>query len=277
MIFAGIGIIDSVVPAVIPPVEQTFTTNGTWNCCAGAVCVEVIAVGAGAGGRSVSQAVSPPTLFKQYGGPGGGAGEVVVCTLTSGYSSSECVRIGAGGDSDTAGGSTCFGSLVTALGGALGTASSVSSDFGTYESIAGGDGGGTSSNGGNANAGGCIATAGQQIFSVCNQGSDGGAISAKPGGGAAGGSISQRTDGSAWTVRGLPGSGGAGSTICGICLGVGGGGGISAAGTGGNASGTNATCYGAGGGGAGAAGRNGSLANGGSGFNGVIKVIQYFS
>ena len=273
----------NVTAAPTPPVEQLFTANGTWSCCAGAVCVEVIAVGGGAAGRFTPylQAGCSSGFWKQFGGPGGGAGEVKVCTLTSGFGSSQCVIIGSGGTSTTScsnpGGNTCFGALVVSSGGAIGAASTQNSNVFTLETIAGGDGGGASSNGGSAKGGGCTLTSGQQEFVSCNAGNSGQAVCGFPGGGGAGGTLSARTDGAPWTARGAGGAGGSGQTLCGICLGAGGAGGISGSQGGAGNPGTNATCYGGGGGGAGAPLQVNAPTAGGNGFQGVLKVIQYFS
>ena len=289
MIYTGIGIIDSLYVPPPPPVEQLFTSNGTWNCCAGAKCIEVIAVGGGAAGQFVRGCNLVGLNYNQRGGPGGGAGGVVVCTLTSGFGTSQSVVIGSGGTScagsgcfcSSPGGDSCFGSLVIANGGAIGAASTLTCDFTTVSTISGGVGGNGSSNGGNAKGGGCSLTCGQIAFVSCNAGDPGQTISGKPGGGGGGGSTVQRGGGSPWLAKGVGGAGGSASCICGIPLGAGGGGNNSA--QFGEVPylkpGSPGTCYGAGGGGGGALDNNSSNASGscgGSGFQGVVKVIQYF-
>lgn len=260
-----------------PAFEQTFTTNGTWNCCPGAVCVEVIAVGAGAGGRSTSRWLNMANPGRFTGGAGGGAGEVVLCGLTGGVASSVCVVIGSGGAANSAGGASCFGSVVVAAGGAVGAAVVCASGAGSSTS-AGGDGGGNSSNGGGTKA--CAADFGAVCYITQNKGENGQTIIGKPGGGGGGGGWSQ----CAFGYLGSGGAGGTGGTICGLTLGNGG------------CGGTNANCccmgscmplvaggaasgYGAGGGGA--ASVDGLISCpasvGGTGGNGIIKVIQYFA
>jgi hypothetical protein len=255
------------------PVEQTFTTNGTWSCCSGATCIEVIAVGGGGGGRSFTP-WGEPNPGRSSGGPGGGAGEVKICTLTSAFGSSQCVIIGSGGAANSNGQSSCFGSLVISTGGLAGSTAVCSS--GTGSSTAnGGNGGAGSPAGGNARA--CSANLGSGGYKTENQGCAGGSATGKPGGGGAGGGSSS----CAFVYLGCGGAGGAGGTICDITLGTGGTGGTNA-----NDScmpliaGGNATGYGAGGGGAAAS--NGYIAPsptplGGCGSPGVVKVIQYFS
>jgi hypothetical protein len=262
----------NVVAAPTPPVETTFTTNGTWSCCPGAVCVEVVAVGAGAGGRSFT-GFNQSAPFRQTGAPGGGAGGVVICTLTTGFGSSQCVRIGTGGGSNTAGGGTCFGALVVADGGGVGSVATCASGIGS-STASGGVGGNGSPNGGlgratadNFGAGNC--------YLAANAGCAGGAATGKPGAGGAGGGYSQ-CGGAGYF--GCGGAGGAGSTLCGITLGTGGAGGTNCNGTPMPAAGNAASGFGAGGGGAASPDGYclGTTIAGGAGGNGVLKVIQYF-
>jgi hypothetical protein len=97
----------------------TFTASGTWNKPDGAnyVCVELW--GAGGSGASVNTASG-------YASGGGGGAYNKKCYLASDLSSSYSVTIGAGGANVTgntngiAGGTTSFGSLLYAYGGAGG-------------------------------------------------------------------------------------------------------------------------------------------------------------
>lgn len=288
MIYTGIGIIDSLYVPPPPPVEQLFTSNGTWSCCAGAKCVQVIAVGGGAAGQFVRGCCLPGFSYNQRGGPGGGAGGVVICTLTSGFGTSQSVVIGSGGTScagsgcfcSSPGGASCFGTLVIANGGAIGAASTLTCDFVTCSTISGGVGGNGSSNGGNAKGGGCIPTSNVVIYVSCNAGDPGQTIIGKPGGGGGGGSTIRRSSGEPlWYTGGVGGAGGSASCICGIPLGAGGDGNSSSLNFSSPAArpGFPGTCYGAGGGGGGALDNNlNANSCGGSGFQGAVKVIQYF-
>jgi hypothetical protein len=280
MIFSGIGIIDSFFSAPPAPVEQCFTSNGTWSCCPGAVCVEVIAIGGGGGGGGgvLSAGGSNAPSCAAAGQGGGGAGGVSICVLTSGFSSSQCVVIGNGGAggaqgtpaSTTAGGdggATCFGTLVCA-GGGFGPPS-YNGNSATRTRGAGGVGNqGTSPSGGFS---GCFSNGGLPP-------TVGGSAVGFPGGG--GGASGLPAGG----FDSRPGcAGGAGSTICGITLGAGGNAGLtrygpSSGGTIGDNK-TNGQCYGAGGGGGGGGcNTTGSPNyNGANGFQGILKVTQYFA
>ncbi len=262
----------NVTAAPTPPVETLFTNSGTWSCTPGTLCVEIVAVGGGAGGRSTIGSVKA-NPGRQTGGGGGGAGEVVVCTLTSGFGSSQSIVIGNGGGSNTAGQSTCFGSLITALGGSIGGAPVYVASAGT-STTPGGDGGGDSSNGGCSQA--TAADFGGAAYPVQNQGQAGQSVTARPGGGGGGGGYSQCL----FAYAGCGGAGGAGGTICGITLGTGGAGGTSCTSTPmPNAPGNAASGYGAGGGGAASPYDYclGTTIPGGAGGKGVLKVIEYFS
>jgi hypothetical protein len=260
------------VSAAPPPVEQTFTTNGTWSCCSGATCVEVIAVGGGGGGRSFT-GYAQPNPGRATGGPGGGAGQVLICTLNSGFGSSQCVIIGQGGASNNSGSASCFGALVIANGGNVGCAAVCVSGAGSSTVSAGAAVGG-SPVGGNGRA--CADNFGFCTYLPQNFGCAGGSATGKPGGGGAGAGSSACMFG----YFGCGGVGGSSSTICGITLGQGGTGGT-------NCSGPNQTIavggaavgFGAGGGGAASTQSYdiGTTRAGGCGGPGVVKVIQYFS
>lgn len=272
-----------------PPVVQCFTSNGTWSCCTGTTCVEVVAIGAGAAGQFVIGCCIPGTTVNQKGGPGGGAGGVIICNLSSGFGTTQCVVIGAGGTScagfscncSSPGGASCFGCLVIANGGALGTASIITCNNNAC-SIAGGIGGNSSSNGGCTQGGGCNLPSGCVAFISGNAGGAGQTISGKPGGGGGGGSNVSRQDGAPFLAKGNGGVGGSCSCICGITLGAGGGGNNSGQ-SGvdpGPKDGSPGVCFGAGGGGGGALPANanaGASSKGGAGFQGIIQVTQFFT
>ena len=284
MIFSGIGIIDSAATVIPLPVEQCFTSNGTWTCCSGAVCIEVVAIGGGGGGGGgvLSVGGSSPPSCTAAGQGGGGAGGVSICVLTSGFGSSQCVVIGNGGaggsqgtpSSTTAGGdggSTCFGTLVCAGGGFGPPSYSGGQPVATMpQRGAGGVGNqGTSPFGGYS---------GRFASGAAPNPTAGSSATGFPGGG--GGASGIPVGG----FTSYPGClGGVGSTICGICLGAGGDAGLtrygpSSGGTIGDGK-TNGQCYGAGGGGGGGGcNTTGSPNyNGANGFQGILKVTQYFA
>ena len=247
-------------------VVQCFTANGTWSCCSGATCIEVVAVAGGGGGGPGSPGTSSnASTCMRSGGPGGGAGGVVVCTLTSGFGTSQCVIIGTGGAAGVGGsnlfgtptcsggngGASCFGALVVATGGGGGQPGQ-SATWSPGRCISGGVGGNDSPNGAYA----CVSN-------VYGENGSGGSATGKPGSGGAG-------FGSGYQTAEPETGGGGGSTICGITLGNGGNGG------GGGAAGSNGSGFGAAGGG-------GSKPNdyfcnsfnGGAGAAGIIQVTQY--
>ncbi len=95
-----------------PASVQVFTSSGTWNKPAGVTSVMVELCGAGGAGANAG----PGT---DNGGAGGGGGGYARELLdVSGYSS-QTVTIGAGGTG--AGGTTSFGSLLSATGGTAGS------------------------------------------------------------------------------------------------------------------------------------------------------------
>jgi hypothetical protein len=268
MIFSGIGIIDSFFSAPPSPIEQCFTSNGTWFCCPGAVCLEVVTIGAGGGGGGGTSRNGGADAFFTIAGQGGGAGGVSVCVFTSSFGSSQCVVIGQGG----AGGAACQGGgAVTACPGGLGGTTC----FGTLLSAAGGVGGcgGKKQNspafnlpaspGGVGNLG--TSPSGSSQCSESGSGSPGQSCAGFPGGGGGGFGCFSSTYINAT-------AGGVGSTRCGITLGKGGTGGSN------QQTGLAGTVFGGagGGGGAGVLGGAETAAAGGVGANGIVKVIQYF-
>ncbi len=270
MILTGIGIIQSRPSAPsFTCVVQCFTANGTWSCCTGTVCIEVVAIGAGGGGRNaVNPNIFPPmgNPGVALGGPGGGAGGVSICTLTSGFGTSQSVVIGTS-SANANGGASCFGTLVRAGGGFVGAAAFACTGT-TPRSAAGGAGG--TGNAGTSPAGGC--TQGQAqgngdpapSISTNLTGQSGFASAGFPGGGGGGGS----TGLCAFGYQGAGGAGGAGSTLCGITLGAGGTGST-------NSTGTVGSSFGGGGGGAGIDTNSGTFGSGVAGAPGIIKVTQF--
>jgi hypothetical protein len=291
MIFSGIGIIDSFFSAPPAPVEQLFTASGTWSCCPGTVCIEVIAVGGGGGGNGGGVCSS---IFNNAnaGGQGGAGGSFVIATLTGGQvPTSTCVIIGAAGSGapatttagrgcqGTNGGDTCFGSCLVAGGGCAGDNGGTPPRLGGYVRVSyggvngcgGKPGVATITTGtGTATVGNCggemLATCFTPITELRGRDGDGGLVSGK--GGGAGGAIGGNNAGTC--CCGAGGNGAIGFTCCGITLGNGGNGAAAP-----NGAGSNATGYGAGGGGSsGALFCSPAAGNGG---DGVLKVIQYFA
>jgi hypothetical protein len=178
---------------------DTFTASGTWTKRAGAFAVEVYAVGGGQSGGRVS------VSFQSAGG-GGGEGAIRVFRASA-LSATETVTVGAGGAARTTGdqnyglvgGSTSFGTHVTARGG--GKAGNVTTK--TNQGGGGQLGGGTTSphvhgQGGYSSGGGTGA-----VFSA-----DGGDSTI----GGAGGASPSGTPGTST----FGGDGGAGSTTSGV-------------------------------------------------------------
>lgn len=95
----------------------TFTSSGTWTAGAGTTAVEVEVVGGG-GGAGGTQATSSTEYASSSGGGGGGYARKFIANATS----PQTITVGAGGVSDVAGGgsnggTSSFGSLVSATGG----------------------------------------------------------------------------------------------------------------------------------------------------------------
>ena len=275
MILTGIGILSpsAVAPASLCCFVQCFTTNSTWTRCPGTVCIEVVSIGAGGGGRTGQQFSTNPG--RSTGGPGGGAGGVSICTLTTGFGGTQSVVIGTGGPADTAGGASCFGALVCAGGGGAGGA--LSSAAGVGSSTASGGGGGAGNAGTSSAGGGAKACSDALPYSGNSQipensGNDGSTTAGFPGGGGGGGGRSACAFG--WFgCAGLPGSGG---TICGITLGSGGTGSASFAGTSDEIGGAG-SIPGGGGGGGGTQNFATVVRTGGAGGRGLVQVVQYYT
>jgi hypothetical protein len=288
MILTGIGIIDS-TRTVPLPVEQTFTANGTWSCCSGATCIEVLVIGAGGGGNSGARDTRVAFNGRlNIGGAGGGGGGIALATLSGAQvPSSVCVIVGTGGNGGQAnsancsdgyvgtnGGASCFGSCVVANGGR--SCNSANTNGGGYSNVGVGGvndcagGGGTAvinTGTGTACSGGNGGGMGTQIGLAAVQLVGGPPTNVagtfRPRGGAGGG-------GSSCCAQGAGGSVISGTVCCGICIGNSGCGGSTE-----GAAGGNGQAYGAGGGG-GHASNSPTAEKAGNGAPGVVKVIQYF-
>ena len=129
---------------------QVFTVGGTWTRPAGCVRVRVRLVGGGGGG-------STPGADNSGGGAGaGGYSERLISTAVTG--SSQTVTVGAGGAAEGVGGTTSFGSLLSATGGTGATAQAgAPGGMGSGGDINIGGGGGEAAIGtsSTANAGSC--------------------------------------------------------------------------------------------------------------------------
>ena len=203
--------------------EVIFTSPGThdWTVPAGVFSVSAVAIGGGGGGGA------------QGGGGGGGLRYVNAIAVTPG--STLTVTVGAAGQSSdvTRGGSSSFGSFVTAYGG----------DAGALPGLPGGDGGG----GAGGDGGG--------------DGGDGG-----PGGGGAGGYSGDGGGGFGGDGQGGAGGGGAqGGGMGDPVRTQGGGGGVGLTGEAANGIGGQTVAAGGTGGSAGNDGTAGSSSRGGSG------------
>ncbi len=127
---------------------QTFTSNGTFTVPAGVTTVWVTAVGGGGSGSTGDNTIG---AISDTPGNGGGAGAMVLKTLVSVTPGANIpVTIGAGGAevnictgnsgygfNGNAGGTSSFGSYVTAPGGGAGTVSAAGSSGGGIWSTAG--------------------------------------------------------------------------------------------------------------------------------------------
>jgi len=279
MILTSIGMIGDRQPTLYC-VVQCFTSNATWLRCPDVVCLEIVAIGGGAGGNSGGRFSGLDFGRANVGGAGGGGGGAVVAVLSGGQiPGSACVVVGTGGNGALGrstndngclggnGGSSCFGSCLIANGGGAtnsgGTPGGgyINAAYGVNE-CAGIGGGGTIFTGTgtvyNGNNGG-----GMQANSDTNtglKGGNGGSACLGGRGGAAAPSV-------AISNYGLDSTGGSSSTLCGITLGAGGDSSYFSAGGAGQA-------FGAGGAG-GAARKNETTPNAGAGAPGIVMVTQF--
>jgi hypothetical protein len=222
-------------------VTAIFTASTEWQCPFGVKTVHALAFGGGSGGHNGGQ----------NGGMGGNGGEMSSQTLSVEPGTVYPITIGAGGEAGSSGGTTSFGTLLSANGG------SNSIGGGT-----GGGGGGTSysengSPGQNGSYGGAGGGGGGTYGGAGGTGSTAN--------GASGGSTGGR-GGNGLAIAGGDGSGGSGGSSNG-----GGGGGGGYGGKGGKGGPSSSNYYGGGGGGGGGYGVNGNGGNGGSGLVGGVK------
>jgi len=116
--------LNSPAPAINVVNVQVFPTSGTYTPSSGLVEAMVYAIGGGGSGGGSTNS-SPSTASAGGGGGSGGTTQALLSAAQIG--ASQTVTIGAGGvgasgTSGTGGGTTSFGSLLTALGGGPGNA-----------------------------------------------------------------------------------------------------------------------------------------------------------
>lgn len=157
---------------------EVFTSSGTYTKPSGLVAVKVTVVAGGGGGAFLNN-----TSLNCGGGGGGGGGTSIRIIPAATLGATETVTVGAGGTPNATGGTSSFGTLSTATGGATGESST------TLTSSTGGNDGGLGGVGSNGdlNLHGEVGGMGY-LFSTagasCNVGGNGG--NSTMGGGALG-------------------------------------------------------------------------------------------
>ena len=155
------------------PIFERFDQSGTFVVPAGVTLISVELWGGGGGGGT-STLLTSPNGNKFLDGNGGGAGGYVKFVLDVTPGESFSVKVGAGGGSDTPGGTSSFGSIASAYGGQPGMSNTLNGNGGP------GNGGGSDSfanvdcwvsyNGGNGQGG---ANGGSNGHGITPQGSGG--------------------------------------------------------------------------------------------------------
>jgi len=278
------------------PQIDTFTANGTWTKPIGAVSVIAHLIGGGGGGGSGRK--GGPNTGRGGGGGGGGGAYATGSFPAVEVGATESMTVGAGGSGGanvsandtngstaTAGGTTIFGTHLTANGGSAGSG-------GTTTGGAGGAGGTGGTASGSTGGNGAVPGAGTAAGVVPGQmagagGGGGGGISSAEivliaeAGGESGGA--RGVGGTTLGTACLPGEKGgagpcfmAGTTPVGFGGGGGGGGGTTASGVQNSAGGNPAKYSAGGGGGAGVTNNTSSFNAGRPGAQGIAIIISFF-
>jgi hypothetical protein len=165
---------------------QVFTSSGTWTKPSSGTITKVYASGGGGGGGT--GAVGSSGANSSGGGGGGGAILVEAVFATADLGTTETITIGAGGAISSAGGTSTFGSKVSAFGGGGGATGQVSGASGGGASsgytAAGGNASGATA-GTNPGAGGSAGATGANATNSNGPGQGAGGVNASTGGNAA--------------------------------------------------------------------------------------------
>ncbi|MFI5852272.1 glycine-rich domain-containing protein [Micromonospora chalcea] len=265
------------------PDVQTFQFAGTWTKPAGAVTVQITAIGAGGGGGSGRRGAAGSACS---GGGGGAGGAIVSVTLpASALAATHAVTVGTGGT----GGAAVTTDDTNGANGAAGGNSVVANVLVAYGGLGGGGGNNSTGAAGSSLA---PANANGAFGNTVAGGSAGNAVSGGFGGAGGGGINTSNvaanggaqgfatyaqgvTSGTAGVVDGAP-AGNGNNAPTGSPLPGGGAGGGAASVTTAAGAGGNGGRYGSGGGGGGASRNGNNSGAGGNGANGIVQIVTFF-